>query len=75
MFTQIEANVMSILSTWWAVPIIFFVRFIHCLLAEGQTVLVIWGRVKSATILAGIEDTLYWASIGLVIHETSRGYL
>ncbi|MBI4178658.1 hypothetical protein HY522_04425 [bacterium] len=75
MLTQLEADFMPLLASWWAIPVIFVVRFISCLLAEGQTILVVFGKAKSATLLAGIEDTLYWASIGLVVHETGRGYL
>lgn len=75
MFSQLQADILPILSTWWVIPIIFVVRFISSLLTEVQTILVVFGRVKSATLLAGVEDLLYWASIGLVIHETDRGYL
>lgn len=64
-----------ILSTWIAIPLIFGVRFVSSLLTEVQTVYMVYGRVKHATLLAGIEDLLYWASIGLVLNEAGRGYL
>lgn len=72
---DMHSDLASILSTWVAVPLIFVVRFFSSLLTEIQTVFVVWGRVRSATLLAGVEDLLYWASIGLVVHESSRGYL
>lgn len=70
-----NAELSSILSTWLAIPLIFVVRFFSSLLTEIQTIYMVWGRVRHATLLAGVEDVLYWASIGLVIHESSRGYL
>lgn len=72
---DMQADLGLILSSWIAIPLIFLVRFFSSLLTEVQTILVVWGRVKYATLLAGFEDLLYWASIGLVIHESSRGYL
>lgn len=72
---ELESLLSAVLSSWIAIPLIFVVRFFSSLLTEIQTLLVVWGRVRSATLLAGVEDLLYWASIGLVIHETSRGYL
>ncbi|OGH60680.1 MAG: hypothetical protein A3G34_11185 [Candidatus Lindowbacteria bacterium RIFCSPLOWO2_12_FULL_62_27] len=72
---DLETALTTALSSWFAVPLIFVVRFTSSLLTEVQTVMVVWGRVKSATLLAGVEDLLYWASIGLVVHESSRGYL
>ena len=70
-----HADLGMILSSWVAIPVIFVVRFLSSFLTEIQTVFVVWGRVKHATLLAGVEDLLYWASIGLVVHESSRGYL
>ncbi len=73
--SEIQSVFAPLLASWIAIPLIFAVRFISSLLTEVQTLMVVWGRVKSATLLAGVEDLLYWTSIGLVIHETGRGYL
>ena len=72
---DMHAALSAVLSSWIAIPVIFVVRFVSSLLTEIQTVLVVWGRVRYATLLAGVEDLLYWISIGLVINETHRGYL
>ena len=72
---ELQSLFSPILSSWLAIPLIFSVRFFSSLLTEIQTALMVWGKVKSATLLAGVEDLLYWVSIGLVINETNRGYL
>lgn len=72
---NVDVLLQAVMSSWWAIPVIFVVRFVASLLLEVQTVLMIWGRVRSATLLAGVEDVLYWVSMGLVINETGRGYL
>ena len=72
---DMQSALTSITSSWAIIPIIFVVRFVSSLLTEIQTILTVFGRVKSATLLAGVEDLLYWTSIGLVLHESSRGYL
>ena len=72
---DLETLLSAVLSSWIAIPLIFVVRFISSLLTEVQTIMVVFGKVRSATLLAGVEDLMYWASIGLVIHESSRGYL
>ena len=72
---DVELVLSAVLSSWIAIPLIFVVRFISSLLTEVQTMMVVFGKVRSATLLAGVEDLFYWTSIGLVVHESSRGYL
>ncbi len=54
---------------------VFVARFLVSFLSDAQTIYILARRTKPASLLAGLEELLTWATIGFVVHSEQWGCL